>query len=42
LVQSGHVSLQEIYTDDTKIVSVANRYNFVWGKAINTSRERIR
>ena len=42
LVQSGHVSLQEIYTDGTKIESVANRYSFVWGKAINTSRDRIR
>lgn len=42
LVESGHVSLQEIYTDGTKIESVANRYSFVWGKAINSSRDRIR
>ncbi len=42
LVQSGHVSLKEIYTDGSKIESVANRYSFVWGKAIKTSRERIR
>lgn len=42
LVESGHVSLQEIYTDGTKIESVANRYSFVWGKAIKSSRERIR
>jgi len=42
LVESGHVSLQEIYTDGSKIESVANRYSFVWGKAIKTSRERIR
>ena len=42
LVDSGHVSLQEIYTDGTKIESVANRYTFVWGKAIKTSRERIK
>lgn len=42
LVDSGHVSLQEIYTDGSKIESVANRYSFVWGKAIKTSRERIR
>jgi transposase len=42
LVESGHVSLQEIYTDGTKIESVANRYSFVWGKAIKTSRERIK
>ena len=42
LVDSGHVSLQEIYTDGSKIESVANRYTFVWGKAIKTSRERIK
>lgn len=42
LVDSGHVSLREIYTDGSKIESVANRYSFVWGKAIKTSRERIK
>ena len=41
LVDSGHVSLQEIYTDGSKIESVANRYSFVWGKAIKNNRERI-
>jgi transposase len=42
LAESGHVSLQEIYVDGTKIESKANRYTFVWGKAIKTSRERIK
>lgn len=42
LVDSGHVNLKEIYTDGTKIESVANRYTFVWGRAINTSKERIK
>lgn len=42
LIDSGHVSLKEIYTDGTKIESMANRYSFVWGKAIKTSRERIK
>jgi len=42
LVESGHVSLQEIYTDGSKIESVANRYSFVWGKAIKTNREKIK
>ncbi len=42
LVDSGQVSLQEIYTDGSKIESVANRYTFVWGKSIKTSRERIK
>lgn len=42
LVESGHVSLKEIYTDGSKIESVANRYSFVWGKAIQTNKERIK
>lgn len=42
LEESGHVSLQEIYTDGSKIESVANRYSFVWGKAIKTNREKIK
>lgn len=42
LVDSGNVSLKEIYTDGTKIESVANRYTFVWGRAINSSRQRIK
>jgi transposase len=42
LVDSGHVNLKEVYTDGTKIESVANRYTFVWGRAINSSRQRIK
>ncbi len=42
LVDSGHVSLREVYTDGSKIESVANRFSFVWGRAIKTSRERIK
>lgn len=42
LVDSDHLSLKEIYTDGSKIESIANRYSFVWGKAIKTSRERIK
>jgi transposase len=42
LVDSGYVSLKEVYTDGTKIESVANRYSFVWGRAIQTSKERIK
>jgi len=41
LVESGHVSLHEIYVDGTKIESKANRYTFVWGNAIKTSKLRI-
>jgi len=42
LVESGHVSLKEVYTDGTKIEAQANRYTFVWGNAIKTSKERIK
>jgi len=42
LVDSGHVNLKEVYTDGTKIQSAANRYTFVWGRAINASKQRIK
>ena len=42
LVAEGLVNLKEVYTDGTKIESKANRYTFVWGKAIKTNKERIR
>lgn len=42
LADQGLLSLKEIYTDGTKIESTANRYTFVWGKAIQTSKERIK
>ena len=41
LSESGHVDLKEVYTDGTKIEANANKYTFVWGKAIKTSKERI-
>lgn len=41
LVASDHVSLQQVYTDGTKIEASANRYTFVWGKSIKTSKEKI-
>jgi transposase len=43
LVEAGHVSLKEAaYLDGTKIEANANRYTFVWGRSIKTSRERIK
>jgi len=39
--ESGHVELQSAYTDGTKIESQGNRYTFVWGKRIKTSKENI-
>jgi len=41
LAQEGLVSLQTAYVDGTKIEANANRYTFVWGNAIKTSKERI-
>jgi transposase len=41
MAESGQINLQQVYTDGTKIESNANRYTFVWGKAIKTSRDRI-
>jgi transposase len=41
LVDSGHVSLKDVYLDGTKIEANANRYTFVWGKSIKNNRARI-
>ena len=41
LAEEGVLSLKEITLDGTKLEANANRYTFVWGKAIKTSRERI-
>lgn len=42
LAQEGLLNIKELYTDGTKIEANANRYTFVWGKAIKTSKERIK
>lgn len=41
LCEEGLLNIGDLYTDGTKIEANANRYTFVWGKAIKTSRERI-
>lgn len=41
LAAEGAVTLREAVLDGTKIEASANRYTFVWGKAIKVSRERI-
>jgi transposase len=41
LSEAGHLSLKEIYTDGTKIEAQANRYTFIWGNAIKTSKSRM-
>ena len=42
LADQGVLSLKELYVDGTKIEANANRYTFVWGKSIKTSKERIK
>lgn len=42
LAQEGVLSLKELFVDGTKIEANANRYTFVWGKSIKTSKERIK
>lgn len=42
LCEEGLLNIKDLYTDGTKIEANANRYTFVWGKSIKTSRERIK
>lgn len=42
LATEGLVSLKELYTDGTKIEASANRYTFVWGKAIKTNKAKMK
>lgn len=41
LAEEGLVSLKELYVDGTKIEANANRYTFVWGRAIKTNKEKM-
>jgi transposase len=42
LSEEGLLNIKELYTDGTRIEANANRYTFVWGKAIKTSKEKIK
>ena len=42
LCEEGLLNIKDLYTDGTKIEANANRYTFVWGRAIKHSRERIK
>lgn len=42
LSEQGVLNIKELYTDGTKIEASANRYTFVWGNAIKTSKGRIK
>ncbi len=42
LAQEGLLSIEELYTDGTKIEASANKYTFVWRKAIAANKEKIK
>ncbi len=42
LAAEGLLSIEEVYTDGTKIEANANRYTFVWKKAIATNKEKMK
>lgn len=39
--QAGMLDIKELYTDGTKIEANANKYSFVWGKSIQSRKEKI-
>ena len=42
LIDAGALSIKEIYIDGTKIEANANKYTFVWSKAIKKNKERMK
>ena len=42
LAEEGLLSIEDVYTDGTKIEANANKYTFVWKKAIQTNKEKMR
>lgn len=41
LVESGQISLKDVYLDGTKIEANANRYTFVWGRSVKKNKAKI-
>jgi transcription elongation factor Elf1 len=41
LHEQGYVSLEEVFTDGTKIESVANRYTFIWKKTTERNKSNL-
>jgi len=42
LAQEGLLGIDQVYTDGTKIEANANKYTFVWRKAIQTNKEKMK
>ncbi|SPZ87389.1 Transposase DDE domain [Sphingobacterium multivorum] len=40
--KKGLLSIEDVYTDGTKIEANANKYTFVWKKAIQTNKEKMK
>lgn len=41
LVEMGHISLQTVYIDGTKMESRAGRYTFVWRKSVEKNKAKL-
>ncbi len=41
LADEKYVSLEHYFVDGTKIVANANRYTFVWGKAVSKHKNKL-
>lgn len=41
LHEAGHLDLQRVFVDGTKVEANANRYSFVWGRSLQTNRDRM-
>lgn len=41
LMDNGLLKIEEVYTDGTKIEANANRYTYVWGKAVSNNKQRM-
>jgi hypothetical protein len=42
LAQEGLLSIDQVYTDGTKIKANANKYTFVWKKSIQSNKQKIK
>jgi len=42
MAEQGLVDIKTLYVDGTKLEANANKYTFVWGKAIKRNKERIK
>lgn len=42
LIEDEHVDLKSLYIDGTKIEAAANRYTFVWRKAVEKHRNKLK